>query len=58
MTYDYSESQAPLVLEEGARIVHPSFGSGTIVAVSGSGERIAWRLRCWVGKVAVRGPTT
>jgi DNA helicase-2/ATP-dependent DNA helicase PcrA len=40
VTYDYSESQAPLVLEEGARIVHPSFGSGTIVALSGSGERI------------------
>ncbi|MFW6192346.1 MAG: ATP-dependent helicase, partial [Gemmatimonadota bacterium] len=40
VTYDYSESQAPLVLEEGARIVHPGFGSGTIVAVSGRGERI------------------
>ncbi len=40
MRYDFSDSQEPLVLEEGARVVHPDFGSGTIVAVSGSGERI------------------
>ncbi len=36
--YDYSDSQVPLEIVEGARIVHPRFGAGTIVAVSGVGR--------------------
>ena len=36
--YDYSDSQVTLELEEGARIVHPRFGPGTITAISGAGR--------------------
>jgi DNA helicase-2/ATP-dependent DNA helicase PcrA len=36
--YDYSESQVPLELEEGARVVHPRFGPGTITTLSGAGR--------------------
>jgi hypothetical protein len=36
--YDYSDSQVTLELEEGARIVHPRFGPGTIMSVSGAGR--------------------
>ncbi len=36
--YDYSDTQVTLELEEGARIVHPRFGAGTITAISGAGR--------------------
>lgn len=36
--YDYSDSQVTLELEEGARIVHPRFGPGTILTISGAGR--------------------
>jgi DNA helicase-2/ATP-dependent DNA helicase PcrA len=36
--YDYSDTQVTLELEEGARIVHPRFGPGTILALSGAGR--------------------
>jgi DNA helicase II / ATP-dependent DNA helicase PcrA len=35
--YDWSDSQEPLLVVPGARVVHPEFGEGEIVAVSGSG---------------------
>ena len=35
--YDYSESQEPLELTVGGRIVHPRFGHGTVVTLSGDG---------------------
>ena len=37
--YDYDDSQVPLELEVGGRVVHPRFGPGTIQSVSGSGDR-------------------
>ncbi|MFQ5679448.1 MAG: ATP-dependent helicase [Gemmatimonadota bacterium] len=39
LRYDYADSQLPLVLTPGARIIHPRFGAGRIVAVSGEGRR-------------------
>ncbi|MDT8435167.1 MAG: UvrD-helicase domain-containing protein [Gemmatimonadota bacterium] len=36
--YDYSDSQEALRLEPGASVVHPEFGPGEIVSVSGSGR--------------------
>jgi len=38
LQYDYADTQVPLALEPGSRVVHPSFGEGTIVALSGSGR--------------------
>ena len=38
LSYDYGESQERLTLEPGARIAHPHFGEGTVVATSGSGR--------------------
>ena len=35
--YDYSESQEPFELTVGGRIVHPRFGHGTVVTLSGDG---------------------
>ncbi len=37
--YDYDDSQVPLELEVGGRVVHPRFGPGTIQSLSGSGDR-------------------
>ena len=39
VSYDYDDSQVPLELEVGGRVVHPRFGPGTIESVSGSGDR-------------------
>lgn len=36
--YDYSDSQEPLELVAGSRIVHPRFGPGEIVTISGWGR--------------------
>ncbi len=36
--YDYSDSQLPLDLEPGSRVIHPRFGVGTIVTLTGSGR--------------------
>ncbi|MFQ5747310.1 MAG: ATP-dependent helicase [Gemmatimonadota bacterium] len=36
--YDYTDSQVPLEIQVGARVVHPRFGEGEIVAVSGRGR--------------------
>jgi DNA helicase-2/ATP-dependent DNA helicase PcrA len=38
LQYDYSDSQEDLRLEAGARVVHPRFGEGVIVAISGKGR--------------------
>ncbi len=38
LRYDYSDSQVPLELAPGVRVVHPRFGEGVIVAVSGAGS--------------------
>ncbi len=38
LTYDYADSQEVLRLEAGARVVHPRFGEGLILAVSGDGR--------------------
>ena len=38
LRYDYSDSQERLELEPGARIVHPRFGEGRVLAVSGAGR--------------------
>jgi DNA helicase-2/ATP-dependent DNA helicase PcrA len=42
--YDYSESQEPFELVTGARIVHPRFGQGTVVSVSGDGMAAKARI--------------
>jgi len=39
LTYDYADSQEPLELSEGARVIHARFGSGTIRALSREGRR-------------------
>ena len=39
LTYDYSESQEDLRLEVGASVLHPEFGRGEILRVSGEGRR-------------------
>jgi len=36
--YDFSDSQLPLDLEPGSRVIHPRFGLGTIVSLTGSGR--------------------
>ena len=38
LEYDYADSQVPLELVPGARIVHPRFGEGEVLDVSGSGR--------------------
>jgi DNA helicase-2/ATP-dependent DNA helicase PcrA len=38
LRYDYSDSQVPLELAPGVRVVHPRFGAGVILAVSGAGS--------------------
>jgi DNA helicase-2/ATP-dependent DNA helicase PcrA len=38
LRYDFSDSQEQLHLEVGARVIHPSFGEGEIVSVSGAGR--------------------
>jgi DNA helicase-2/ATP-dependent DNA helicase PcrA len=38
--YDYSDSQEELRLVSGARVVHPEFGEGEIVSVSGRGSGV------------------
>ena len=38
LRYDYSDSQEDLRLESGARVVHPRFGDGLILSVSGEGR--------------------
>ncbi len=38
--YDYTDSQVPLEVEPGARIVHPRFGPGRILSVSGRGREL------------------
>jgi DNA helicase-2/ATP-dependent DNA helicase PcrA len=38
--YDYSDSQEELRVESGARVVHPEFGEGEIVSVSGRGTAL------------------
>jgi DNA helicase-2/ATP-dependent DNA helicase PcrA len=38
--YDYSDSQEELRLESGARVVHPEFGEGEIVSLSGRGSGV------------------
>jgi DNA helicase-2/ATP-dependent DNA helicase PcrA len=38
LQYDYSDTQVPLELEPGARIVHPRFGEGRVLTVSGAGR--------------------
>lgn len=37
LRYDYEDSQLPLELSPGSRIVHPQFGEGRIVSMSGDG---------------------
>ena len=38
LRYDYSDSQEELRLEAGSRVVHPRFGDGRIVSISGEGR--------------------
>jgi len=38
LRYDYSDSQEDLRLEVGAKVVHPRFGDGLILSVSGEGR--------------------
>jgi len=38
LRYDYGDSQEPLELSAGTRIVHPRFGPGEILAISGLGR--------------------
>lgn len=38
LRYDYSDTQVPLELKPGARIVHPRFGEGLVLDVSGAGR--------------------
>jgi DNA helicase-2/ATP-dependent DNA helicase PcrA len=38
LRYDFSDSQEELRLEAGARIVHPRFGGGQILSISGQGR--------------------
>jgi hypothetical protein len=38
LRYDFSDSQEELRLEAGARIVHPRFGDGQILSISGQGR--------------------
>jgi len=38
LRYDYSDSQEDLRLEAGAKVVHPRFGDGLILSISGEGR--------------------
>jgi len=38
LRYDYSDSQEDLQLEAGARVVHPRFGHGRILSITGEGR--------------------
>ena len=38
LRYDYSDSQEDLQLEAGARVVHPRFGDGRVLTISGEGR--------------------
>ncbi len=38
--YDFEDTQEPLRLEPGARVVHPHFGAGEILTVSGHGASV------------------
>ena len=38
LRYDYSETQEELVLAEGSDVIHPRFGQGRVVSVSGEGR--------------------
>jgi DNA helicase-2/ATP-dependent DNA helicase PcrA len=38
--YDFSDSQEELRIETGSRVVHPEFGEGEIVSVSGRGSSV------------------
>ncbi len=38
LRYDHSDSQEPLLLTPGARVIHGSFGAGEIVSVGGDGK--------------------
>ena len=38
LRYDFTDSQEPLELVQGARIIHPRFGAGEIVSISGWGR--------------------
>jgi len=38
--YDFGDSQEELLIHEGARVVHPEFGEGEIVSVSGRGSGV------------------
>jgi hypothetical protein len=38
LRYDYSDSQEDLRLEVGAMVVHPRFGNGLILTISGEGR--------------------
>ena len=42
--YDYSESQEPFELVTGARIIHPRFGPGTVLSISGDGTMAKARI--------------
>ena len=39
LRYDYSESQEDLRIEVGVSVLHPEFGRGEILRVSGDGRR-------------------
>ena len=38
LIYDFGDSQEPLALASGSRIVHPRFGEGTVLSVNGEGR--------------------
>ncbi|MCK5489161.1 MAG: ATP-binding domain-containing protein, partial [Gemmatimonadetes bacterium] len=38
LSYDYSDSQEDLQLEAGGRVVHPRFGDGQILSITGEGR--------------------
>ena len=38
LRYDYSDSQIALEVKPGIRIVHPKFGEGLVLAVTGAGR--------------------
>ena len=42
--YDYSESQEPFELLTGTRIIHPRFGRGTVLSISGDGRSAKARI--------------
>ncbi len=38
LRYDYSDSQLPFELLPGSRVVHPTFGEGRVLTISGAGK--------------------